>query len=251
MKKLLSALGLGKHAVGKRGLDIAFPVECDEGDRAILAHVLDAGLTMVSHERLFTTLMACKHVCHSGLDGDFVECGVWRGGNAMVAADVFRRAAQPRQCWLFDTFTGMTEPTDADVRRNGEGARETYLSKQRSDHNEWCYASLEDVQDSFRVAGLTQNVHCIKGDVLNTLADQRNLPSKISVLRLDTDWYESTKAELEVLYPRLVPGGILIIDDYGHWQGARKAVDEYFLSVPRPFLQYTDATGRVGVKLLA
>jgi O-methyltransferase len=249
MKKLLTTLGLGKRTAGRRASALAFPVECDEGDRAILAHVLEAGLTMVSQERLFTTLMACKHACEAGLEGDFVECGVWRGGNAMVAADVFRRAHQPRHCWLFDTFAGMTEPTEADTRRNGEGARETYLSKQRSDHNEWCYASLEDVQESFRLAGLTQNVHCVKGDVLQTLADPQNLPAKISVLRLDTDWYESTKVELETLYPRLVPGGILIIDDYGHWQGAKKAVDEYFAGVPRPFLQYTDATGRVGVKL--
>ena len=249
MKRLLTTLGLGKRGPGGRNPAIVFPVECDEGDKAILKHVLDAGLTMVSQERLFTTLMACKHVCAAGLEGDFVECGVWRGGNAIVAADVFRRAGQARKSWLFDTFTGMTEPTDADVRRNGEGARETFFRKQRGDHNEWCYASIEDVQESVRRAGLTANVRFVKGDVMLTLADPTALPTTISVLRLDTDWYESTKLELEVLYPRLVRGGILIIDDYGHWQGAKKAVDEYFVDVPRPFLQYTDATGRVGVKL--
>ncbi len=74
------------------------------------------------------------------------------------------------------------------------------------------------------------------------------MPDKISVLRLDTDWYESTKRELEVLWPRLVKGGVLLIDDYGHWQGARKAVDEFFIGSDRPFFSYTDYTGRIAVK---
>jgi O-methyltransferase len=249
MKKLLTSFGWLKRAQQGVQNAIQFPVECDAGDREILEHVLSSGLTMVSHERLFTTLMACKHVCNSAVEGDFVECGVWRGGNSLLAADVFRRAQQPRRTWLFDTFTGMTAPTDDDVKYNGNSAHATFLKKQRSDHNAWCYASLEDVQDSFRRRDLEQHANFVKGDVLLTLADQPSLPQRISVLRLDTDWYESTRMELEVLYPRLVRGGVLIVDDYGYWQGAKKAVDEYFQTVPRPFLQYTDQTGRVGVKI--
>ena len=90
----------------------------------------------------------------------------------------------------------------------------------------------------------------IKGDVCETLKSPQNIPEKISVLRLDTDWYESTKAELEELYPKLSNGGVLIIDDYGHWQGARKAVDEYFSSQQyKPLFNVIDRTGRSAIKI--
>ena len=68
----------------------------------------------------------------------------------------------------------------------------------------------------------------IKGDVLKTLSKEENLPQQIALLRLDTDWYESTKFEMNVLYPRIIKDGVLLIDDYTDWQGCKKAVDEYF-----------------------
>lgn len=227
------------------------PVEFSPEDNAIVAHVLRRQLTMVSRERLYATLLACRHVLAQGIPGDFVECGVWRGGNALVAADVFARGGAHRNVHLFDTFAGMTRPTAADVKtRDGSGAMPVYLAAQRGDHNEWCYASLDDVQRNFSEAKLLGPlVRFVQGDVVESLKDPANVPEAISVLRLDTDWYESTRAELEVLYPRLSPGGVLILDDYGHWGGAKKAVDEYFRDRPRPLLQYTDYTGRMGVKL--
>lgn len=249
MKKLLAAMGLRGLAKGNAAKSVRFPVECDEDDRTILQHVISCGLSMTSAERLFTTLMACKHVCETDLEGDFVECGVWRGGNSLLAADVFRRHGGKRLTWLFDTFKGMTEPTEADVKYDGTSARGAFDRKQRSDRNDWCYASIEDVQANFKERRLHEQARFVAGDVLATLDNPENLTEHISVLRLDTDWYESTRKELEVLYPRLVKGGVLIIDDYGYWGGAKKAVDEYFRAVPRPFLQYTDATGRVGIKL--
>jgi O-methyltransferase len=248
MKKILASLGLRDRVLG-RPAKIRYPVECDAEDRKMLEHVVSRGLSMASHERLFTTLMACRHVCDTGVDGDFVECGVWKGGNALLAADLFRRRGETRSTWLFDTFAGMTEPTDVDVNPGGNKASATFLEKKRTDHNAWCYASLEEVAAIFDALGLRSRTRFVKGDVLSTLDDSASLPTAVSVLRLDTDWYESTRKELEVLYPRLSVGGVLIIDDYGHWGGARKAVDEYFAKVPRPFLQYTDPTGRVGVKL--
>ena len=82
---------------------------------------------------------------------------------------------------------------------------------------------------------------------MSTLLDR--VPEQIAILRLDTDWYESTKTELEVLYPRLAPGGICILDDYGHWQGARQAVDEYFShNQPRPLIMPVDFSGRIFIK---
>ena len=256
MKAIKRALKQGLAAVGikrqrNKAAMPALPVEMDEHDRAVVEHVLSQQLTMTSAERLFTTLMAARFVCEAGIAGDFVECGVWRGGNSIVAADVFRRMGPGRKCWMFDTYTGMTEPTEHDVtNRGGGGAMQTWRERERDGHNEWCFASLEDVSANLEQLGLLPQVRLIKGDVLQTLQDEANLPSSIAVLRLDTDWYESTRAELEILYPRLQAGGVLILDDYGHWGGAKKAVDEYFkANGRRPFLQYTDETGRVGVKL--
>jgi O-methyltransferase len=250
VNRALSLLGLRLVKLGKRPRPIEFPVELDQADREILEFVLDNELTMVSRERLFATLMACRHVCDEGVEGDFVECGVWRGGNSLLAADVFRRLGPGRRTHLFDTFAGMTPPGAADVDRSGP-AQERYRLSQRETHNEWCFASLEDVRANFQRRGLETGVSFVQGDVIQSLRDSTNVPDKISVLRLDTDWFESTKIELEVLYPRLQIGGLLIVDDYGHWGGARKAVDEYFASVARPFLQYVDYTGRVGVKCQA
>jgi predicted O-methyltransferase YrrM len=143
----------------------------------------------------------------------------------------------------------MTQPTDVDINYLGESADAKFRDTRRSDHSDWCYAPLEEVKENFANAALSEErVKFIRGDVAETLRQTAELPAAISVLRLDTDWYESTRAELEYLYPRLSSGGILIIDDYGHWGGARKAVDEYFAQRDRPFFQYIDQTARIGVK---
>jgi hypothetical protein len=225
-----------------------YPVEFDARDKEIVSYVSVNNLSMTSFERLYGTLMACRHVCEFGIEGDFVECGVWRGGNALIAADVFSRFAPGRKTYLFDTFAGMTEPTDADVS-GGVKAKERYLQSLKDDYSDWCYASLDEVKAGFQARGLLSQAVFVRGDVLKTLKNAENLAESISVLRLDTDWYESTKMELEILYPRLQIGGVLIVDDYGYWGGAKKAVDEYFMKYPKPFLQYVDHTGRMGVKL--
>src|SRR3990167_1977682 len=248
IEKLLLSFGYGLVRVSK---ERTYPVELSEQDVNVLKYVQENRLTMASSERLVSTLMACNYVQRSGIDGDFVECGVWRGGNSIVAADVFRRRGGLKKIWMFDTFSGMTAPTALDVSRNGEQAMHKYRSGSRETHNEWCYASLDDVRKQFMEASLlSDNVHFVEGDVSVTLKDVKNLPDRISVLRLDTDWYESTKLELEVLYPRLEPGGVLIVDDYGHWGGARRAVDEYFKNYASPFFQVIDYAGRAGVKVL-
>jgi hypothetical protein len=245
----LSLLGLKLVKLDQRG-PMEFPVELDHSDREILEFVLDNKLTMASRERLFATLLACRYVCDQGVEGDFLECGVWRGGNSLLAADLFRRLAPDRMTYLFDTFAGMTPPSAVDVDWRG-AADERYRLGQRATHNEWCFASLEEVKGNFHKRGLETNVVFVQGDVIQTLKGPANLPQKISVLRLDTDWYETTKTELQILYPRLQIGGVLIVDDYGHWGGTRKAVDEYFKGVACPFLQYVDYTGRTGVKCRA
>jgi O-methyltransferase len=255
---------LAKTALHKLGLEVrrataapigAPPVEFSARDKEIARYVVERRLTMVSWERLFATITACKHAVQAEVDGDFVECGVWRGGNALAAKLTFESLGSDKKVWLFDTFTGMSEPTDVDrAAFTGEAARGTFEIKQKANHNEWCYASLEDVRQNFKTAGADlSGVRFVKGDVLETLKIVSNLPSAISVLRLDTDWYESTLAELQLLYPRLSVGGSLLIDDFGFWEGARKAVEDYFATLApraRPLLHYTDYTGRMGVKLV-
>ena len=92
-----------------------------------------------------------------------------------------------------------------------------------------------------------KNIILIQGMVENTLLNKDNIPDQISLLRLDTDFYESTKIELEILFPKLVPGGILILDDYGYWSGARKAIDEYFKNT-KYWLHYVDPSCRYLIK---
>lgn len=202
-----------------------------------------APLTMTQIERQWAMLSAVRYVDRADIEGDIVECGVWRGGNMILAKKV---CAKPRKFWLYDTFAGMSEPTQADVDIAGGSALDRIDAYQKEDHNAWCFASLEDVRQNFGNL-LDESVHLIRGKVEDTLAVAENLPEKIALLRLDTDWYESTKAELEILYPRLQSGGVCIIDDYGHWQGARQAVDEYFAN-EAILLQRIDYTARMFVK---
>ena len=207
-----------------------------------------AAFTLTSIERQWALIKAVEYLNGKGIAGDFVECGVWRGGNVMIAKELCRNSAIKRKFYLFDTFAGMSATTEADTTHVGADANATYRERVRDDHVDWVYASLEDVRESFRRANLLDDrVIFVKGKVEDTLADPRHLPEKIALLRLDTDFYESTRAELEVLYPRLVSGGVLIVDDYGHWRGARKAVDEYFKGATMLWSRI-DYTARMTVK---
>jgi O-methyltransferase len=207
--------------------------------------------TMASRERLYAVFQAVQYVVRNEIPGDFVECGVWRGGASMVAAlTLLSEGDTSRRMWLYDTFAGMTTPTDKDVHRWGaQDAWRIWARSEKDEHNEWCYASLEEVQQNLSSTGFPRSqIEFVKGDVSSTLASGG--PGQISVLRLDTDWHDSTRIELETLYPRLSSQGVLIIDDYGVWAGAREAIDEYFAKQNiKMLLQRTDYTGRMGLKL--
>ncbi len=184
---------------------------------------LVAPYTKTSEARRFAMIEALGRV--DKIPGDIVESGVWRGGNIMLA----RKVLPDRVCWLYDTFAGMTAPGPEDKRRGGTPASVSYDSKKAAGI-QWCGASLEEVRGHLAEMGVLDDtkLRFVVGDVRETLLDPSNLPEQIAILRLDTDWYASTKVELEILYPRLVNGGFLIVDDYGHWQGSRLAVDNYF-----------------------
>lgn len=204
--------------------------------------------TMTSRERCFALYKAINYILDAKLPGDFVECGVWRGGNTMLIATLLKqRGVTDRKIYLYDTFEGMSEPTEHDRKRNqAETAMKKWQETQKSEYNDWCYASLEEVTNNMVRTGYpSEHIVYVKGKVEETL--HRTLPAQIALLRLDTDWYESTKVELEMMYPLLENSGVLIIDDYGAWEGARKAVDEYFTSTPI-LLNKIDDTGLIGVK---
>ena len=248
--KLFESIGFSSNAKQKSLKSSV--VELDNKDIELINYVLDKKYSMASTKRLINTVKSCRYVVENDIPGDFVECGVWRGGNGILAKMVFDRLGSEKKVWMFDTFEGMTAPTNVDVEAiNQISADSKFLENQKETHNEWCYASIEDVKQNCLDSGIKINsFRFIKGDVCETLEISKNIPTYISVLRLDTDWYESTKAELETLYPKLSNKGVLIIDDYGHWEGARKAVDEYFSSQKyKPLFNIIDRTGRSAIKI--
>lgn len=199
-----------------------------------------APFTMTGIMRAHGLWSACNYIVKAKIPGDFVECGVWRGGSAMVMAHALMALGEVRPLYLYDTYEGMTEPTDADISLEGKPARTTWRRKEK-----WCAASLDEVRSNMAKTGYPMDsVHLVEGRVEYTLPVSDH--SQIALLRLDTDWYESTKLELEILYPLLVQRGVLIVDDYGHWRGSQQAVDEYFNG--GLFLTRMDYTGRMAVK---
>lgn len=205
--------------------------------------------TVTSMERMYALYRATRWIARRGLPGAVVECGVLRGGSMMLAALQLQRDGDAdRDLWLYDTFTGMEEPGPQDESVFGLRPRHRWRRRQEEDHNRWGYAPLDEVRANMENTGYSPDrVRYVRGRVQETLPGRR--PERVALLRLDTDWYESTRHELEHLYPRLVPGGILIVDDYGHWKGARRAVDEYLGErEPTPFLHRIDYTGRLAVK---
>lgn len=179
--------------------------------------------SMTSVERITALFNSLEHIRVNNIKGDIVECGVWKGGNILGIIEYLNHYEMfDRNVWLYDTFNGMTDPDDNDV---------TFDEKKAIDILEsvMCKSSLDEVKNVLSVSKFpNKNINYVIGDVLETLNDENNIPKEISILRLDTDWYQSTKKELQILYPNLKNDGVLIVDDYGHWQGAKKAVDEYF-----------------------
>lgn len=250
LKAKLSGL-LGRDAAGPSEPTVASSLTDDE--RALLDECRP--FTMVSPERLMATVDAVEHVVRRDVPGALVECGVWRGGSILAMIRTLQRlGVTDRDVYLCDTFTGMTAPSAEDTSDFDPPAEATFEQATASGDRAWSGLFGEGVFGLDQVRGLiggsgypAERVHFVVGDVLETLPAAA--PESIAVLRLDTDWYDSTRHELECLYPRLGRGGVLIIDDYGHWQGAKKAFDDYFADRDdRPLLSRTDYTGRMGLK---
>jgi predicted O-methyltransferase YrrM len=205
---------------------------------------------MTTPERIHALVEAVAYIERRAVEGAMVECGVWMGGSAMaMALAMLHHGQTDRDIYLYDTFAGMSAPTSADVSVYGEPAGVKFAASRSTDGaSDWCRAPLDEVRTNVLSTDYpADRVHFIEGKVEETIPGRA--PERIALLRLDTDWYESTRHELEHLYPRLSRHGVLIIDDYGHWQGARKAVDEYFERLGQPVLLHRiDKTCRVVVK---
>lgn len=226
--------------------DLSAVADLTDKDREIVRQALPYSMT--SLERLAALLNSVSYITTNGIPGDMAECGVWRGGSMVLTAlKLLAHGDTGRELFLYDTFEGMPPPTDHDKNLRNEPA-ELHLRAEPKGTGTWCYAGIEDVRANILATGYPESkIHLVKGKVEDTLPGR--LPGNLSLLRLDTDWYESTRHELTHLYPLLCRRGILIIDDYGHWQGARKAVDEYFLQHDiRSYLHRIDYTGRLLVK---
>lgn len=192
--------------------------------------------TLVGPERIKNLHMLALRIESEGIAGDVIECGVCNGGTAAVMARSATHSRIDRTLWLFDSFQGMPETTKAD----GPEAEE-YVGQ--------VLGSAKRVRELLRKAGANlERVKIVEGwfeDTFPTVSI-----SQIALLNIDADWYESVKLCLETFYDRVVPGGFVSIDDYGHWPGCRKAVDEFFAERQLEYtLQEVDYTARWFQKL--
>lgn len=227
----------------------AFPLDFDKDDVEIVRAVQP--YTMTSRERIYALLNAVRYIVQNDIPGDIVECGVWKGGSVMAAAmELLRLGRTDRRFFLYDTFQGMPEPTaiDIDLKRGKSAVGSFEQWKDNEGGSSWCFAPLDDVKETLSTVGYDMTrMFLVKGKVEDTIP--ANAPATIALLRLDTDFYESTLHELTHLFPRLSHRGVLIVDDYGQWQGARQAVDQYVMENNLGILlNRIDYTGRIGVK---
>ena len=204
-----------------------------------------------SPEAIVTLVRAVDHVIDRGIPGALVECGVYMGGNieVMIRA-LHRHGVSDRDVYLYDTFAGMPKPSHRDDGELG-GVATWAAHRTEADGDkgsDWMKAGVELVRQRIDPLGYPNgHLHFVKGMVEDTIPAV--VPDEIAILRLDTDFYESTKHELQHLYPRLSPGGILIIDDYGAFPGSRMATDEYCAEHGLNwFLHRVDAHVRLVVK---
>lgn len=242
-----------RRGLHRLGLDVVrtrpavgdLPPDFDDDLRALCAQVRPH--TLSSPERVAALRDAVRHVVARGIPGAFVECGVWRGGSMLaVASTLVSLGVTDRELVLFDTFDEHPPPTDVDVDLRGVPARDHMAEVERTGG----YGYLPPDQVRAVVAGSgypLDRITAVAGMVEDTIP--ADAPDLIALCRLDTDWYASTAHEMRHLYPRLSPGGILLVDDYGHFAGARRAVDEYFDDAGlTPLLHRIDYTGRMVVK---
>jgi len=225
-----------------------FPVDFEKRHIETIERV--SPYTSTSYERIYTLIESVRYVLQKDIKGALLECGVYKGGSMMaIALTLIAEGVTDKDLYLFDTFEGMPVPSEKDIDSWGKPASEVFSKMKISNvSSTWVNASLENVKQAMALTGYPmERIHFVRGLVENTIPEKA--PETIALLRLDTDWYQSTRHELIHLYPRLSPKGIVIVDDYGHYKGAREAVDEYFhKNKIMPFMHRIDYTGRLIIK---
>jgi hypothetical protein len=219
----------------------------DEEDLAREALKVVDEYTMTSYERMVTLWQQVRYLDRAGIDGCLVECGTWRGGAMGMMALAHLASGPPsRLLHLFDSFEGLPEPDGAKDR---EMAVEYASGKAGGALQSIgrCVGPLEDNQrllnEIINYPEALTKYHA--GWFQDTVPVAASEVGAIALLRLDGDWYESTKVCLESLSPQVRSGGIVVIDDYGKWAGCRQAVDEFMSRLSRPLLlNHIDPAGR-------
>lgn len=251
LRSLLRIIGIRKFQSRRlaeaKTLQFPPPEDLTDEELSILTRV--KGLTMTSVERQISLCRILDYVIENKIGGDFVECGVWKGGSSMIAALKLLNSGIDKQLWMYDTFEGMPAPDNSVDLSHSDALASAILDREsdnKSTSYTWAIGSEEEVKRNVLSTGFNlERLKLIRGKVEDTIPDS-GIPDEICILRLDTDWYSSTLHELIYLYPRVVSGGFIIIDDYGHWQGARMATDNYFDRLgARPYLHRVDYTCRI------
>jgi hypothetical protein len=184
---------------------------------------------------------AIKYILENNIEGVIIECGVESGNFEHIWINELMKNNVVRDIYLYDTFGGLVEPSEYDYtckdakiyHMNKDEVYNTWKKYKINEKiNGWCYTPLEQVKNRLNSTGYPQDkLHYVVGNVMETLKDKTTIPEKIAILRLDTDWYESSKYELEQMYDNVVTGGVIIFDDYYHWDGQRRATDDFFKKI--------------------
>jgi O-methyltransferase len=249
IKKALAQIG---YTINRRNANLdpnGIPIDIQD-PKFMEIYNICKNYSMCSVEPMYSLYKSVEYIVNNNIEGDMVECGVYKGGSAMMMAFSLMHfgCQKNRKIFLYDTYEGMPEPSKVDINLQGIPAEKLLIKGSKETNHIWCYSTLDEVRTNMFSTGYKiDNFIFIKGKVEDTIP--KCVPEKISILRLDTDWYSSTFHELKHLYPLLNKNGVLTIDDYGHWQGARKATDDYFnASKEKIFFHRIDYSVRVAIK---
>jgi len=172
--------------------------------------LLREGYTMTSSRRGRALQRLARRLDHDGVPGALVDCGVWNGGSTVLLSE----ASPDRDVWAYDSFEGLPEAGPLD------GPESTSWTGE-------CLGAEEKLREGFRRYASPERLHVVKGWFDQTFAATADDVGPVALLHADGDWYESVMLTLRTFYPRVSPGGFVVIDDYGAWPGAKRAVDEF------------------------
>jgi O-methyltransferase len=182
--------------------------------------------TMLSRERLYDIYNSIDYIIKNRIPGEIVEIGCWGGGALGLCHYALRKNKESRQIYGYDTFEGHPKPSRVDKDIWGQSQIQRF-NQHKTSRRGWAKITLQKVRKNLTAMGVkSRNIHLVKGKIEETAA--KTYPKKIALLRIDVDWFEPTSHSLKFFYPKLSKKGVLIVDDYGHYQGCKEAVDSYF-----------------------